>query len=399
MKILAITLKDLRHSFRSVFGLMFMFGIPLLLSGVFYFAFSGMGQSDEGETVVERSPVYAALVNADNGEMGKQLVDLLAADELSEMANLSLVNTKTQALELLENHQVGAVVVIPASFSEQAAVADGQASVQLYARNIAENDVVVVQNLLDSMLDTLAIQQGLTVLLQEGILPPANVQSIFEAPQITSLLETNLGKEAVMENIMVSIVANIMGAMMIFFAFFSGAFGAQSILTEEAEGTLQRLFTTGNARQNILAGKFLAVWLSVVVQVATLLIVSGLIFKIEWGSLLGQLLLAIGIGTAAAGFGIFLLSFLRSMRSAGLVFSGAVMVSGFVGLGAVFTGSGEISNSALFVPQGWALKGLLALQAADVRSWLISAAVLMAWGLGLIFLGKIRFDHRYTREV
>ncbi len=77
-----------------------------------------------------------------------------------------------------------------------------------------------------------------------------------------------------------------MGGMTIFYAFFTGASTAQTILKEDEEGTLPRLFTTPTTQATILGGKFLAVGLTVVVQMIVLLILGRLIFGIHWGSLL-----------------------------------------------------------------------------------------------------------------
>ncbi len=48
MKILAVALNDLRRSFRSAIALVFMFGVPLLVTGMFYLMFGGLGGNDEG---------------------------------------------------------------------------------------------------------------------------------------------------------------------------------------------------------------------------------------------------------------------------------------------------------------------------------------------------------------
>lgn len=41
MQALDIALKDIRHSFTSLFGLIFMFVVPLLIVGLFAVAFGG----------------------------------------------------------------------------------------------------------------------------------------------------------------------------------------------------------------------------------------------------------------------------------------------------------------------------------------------------------------------
>ena len=45
MKAIDIAIKDLRRSFRSVFAVVFMFGVPLLVTGMFYLMFGNIAQS------------------------------------------------------------------------------------------------------------------------------------------------------------------------------------------------------------------------------------------------------------------------------------------------------------------------------------------------------------------
>ena len=79
-------------------------------------------------------------------------------------------------------------------------------------------------------------------------------------------------------NFKLSMLAPIMGGMMIFFAFFTGTTSAQTILREAEQGTLSRLFTTPTSKRTILAGKFLAVLLTVWIQVSVLIFASHYLF-------------------------------------------------------------------------------------------------------------------------
>ncbi|HEX7542029.1 MAG TPA: hypothetical protein VF352_07850, partial [Anaerolineales bacterium] len=64
MKILDIALKDMTRSFRSAFALIFMFGVPLLITGMFYLMFGGSAKNDQGFSV----PVIKVIVaNLDAG--------------------------------------------------------------------------------------------------------------------------------------------------------------------------------------------------------------------------------------------------------------------------------------------------------------------------------------------
>ena len=58
MKILDIALKDMTRSFRSMFALIFMFGIPLLMTGMFYFMFGGAPRATR--VSASRSPRWSS---------------------------------------------------------------------------------------------------------------------------------------------------------------------------------------------------------------------------------------------------------------------------------------------------------------------------------------------------
>ena len=159
------------------------------------------------------------------------------------------------------------------------------------------------------------------------------------------------------------IVSFIMGGMTIFYAFFTGTSTAQTILREDEDGTLPRLFTTPTTQATVLGGKFLAVGLTVLVQMTVLLILGRLIFAIQWGSLLPLALVTLGTVLAAATFGIFIMSLLKSTRQAGTVLGGVLTVTGMLGMVKIFTMGSPTSPAwadiaSMFVPQGWAVRGL-----------------------------------------
>jgi ABC-2 type transport system permease protein len=67
-----------------------------------------------------------------------------------------------------------------------------------------------------------------------------------------------------------------MAGMLIFFVFFMGANDAESIIREHKEGTLARLLTTPISAFQILSGKFVGVFVTLVIQTVVLLAVSAL---------------------------------------------------------------------------------------------------------------------------
>jgi ABC-2 type transport system permease protein len=204
------------------------------------------------------------------------------------------------------------------------------------------------------------------------------------------------------QNLLLNIVGPIMGGMMIFYAFFTGTSTAQSILKEEEERTLPRLFTTPTRQATILTGKLLSVFMTVCVQVVVLLIAAHLIFGIQWGGFLPVALSAVGIIFSASSFGIFVNSFLKNTKQAGVLFGGVLTVTGMVGMISIFAmgspGAARLGDTvSLLVPQGWAIRGLMqSMNGEPVSAVLISALAMLVWSAAFFIIGVLRFNRRYV---
>jgi ABC-2 type transport system permease protein len=190
--------------------------------------------------------------------------------------------------------------------------------------------------------------------------------------------------------------------MAIFYAFYTATASAESILREEEERTLPRLFTTPTPQSTILSGKFLAVFLTVIVQFIVMLIAGRLIFQIQWGDLAGMVLLVVGVVAVASSFGIFVNSFLKDTKQGGIVFGGVLTLTGMIGMMRIFTmGMASpppmLSTITLLVPQGWAIHGLLqAMDNAVMTEVATSVLVMLAWAALFFVVGVLRFNKRYA---
>jgi ABC-type transport system involved in multi-copper enzyme maturation permease subunit len=204
------------------------------------------------------------------------------------------------------------------------------------------------------------------------------------------------------QSLMVRIIGPVMGAMMIFYAFYTGTATAQSILKEDEDHTLPRLFTTPTSHVAILTGKFLAVFLTVTVQVIILLIASRFIFAINWGRWEEVTLLVACIILNAAAFGIFINSLLKSSKQGGVVFGGVLTLTTMIGLMPVFVGipgsnSSLMNTISLVVPQGWIVRMLQETMGnAPLNQILPTALVALAWSALFFVVGVWRFQRRYV---
>lgn len=192
----------------------------------------------------------------------------------------------------------------------------------------------------------------------------------------------------------------VMAGQMIFFAFYTGAYSMLSVLREEEEGTLARLFTTPTPRGVILSGKFVAVFLTVLMQGLFLLLFARMAFGIDWGQPMSVAFVLVGQVMAAAGLGVLLIAFMKNTRQAGPVLGGALTTLGM--LGGLFTAAMPNMPAAFellstFTPHGWVLQGWkLALAGQPPSALLLPFVVTMAFGLAMFGAGAALFRRRFA---
>jgi ABC-type multidrug transport system permease subunit len=140
----------------------------------------------------------------------------------------------------------------------------------------------------------------------------------------------------------------------------------------------------------------------VIIQVTVLIIISRLIFGIQWGPIPQVTVIALGVVVSAASFGIFINSLLKSSKQGGLVFGGILTVTSMLGLIEIFAmnspAAARLGNTvSLLVPQGWAVHGVLqAVNGQPLRDVLSTSLVLLVWSIVFFMIGVWRFNRRYA---
>jgi len=320
----------------------------------------------------------------------------------------------------VDSQQAQVALIIPTDFSEQFMdIEDGKAVIEFYQDPTLTIGPAIMKSILNRFMDSmsgvniavnvftdeadeadlamtgLVVQQYLDDSLALSDDPEAELLDV----RVPAGVQESTEEES--QNLLLSIVGPIMGGMMIFYAFFTGTSTAQSILKEEEERTLPRLFTTPTSQATILTGKLLSVFMTVCVQVTVLLIVARLIFGIQWGDFPSVALTALGIIFSASSFGIFVNSFLKTTKQAGVIFGGVLTVTGMLGMISIFAMNSPSAavlgdTVSLLVPQGWAERGLMqSMNGEPVSTVLMTALAMLAWSAAFFVIGVLRFNRRY----
>jgi len=413
MKSLTIALNDLRRSFRSTFALLFMFVIPLLVTGMFYVMFGNI-KNDDSLTL---NATKVALVNLDagsgqTGQIGQTLVDALQNEGLTDVMEITLVKDEAAAREMVDTQQAAVAIIIPANFSDSFSDSQAEVEVEFFQDPTLTLGPQVVRSVLNQVLDGYAgikitVAEALK-LAKSGTLPYEEITRIVNeymaateySTESTPLIDQRTPAAMPEKNPMLALIGPIMAGMMIFYAFFTGANTANSILHEDEEGTLQRMFTTPTAHAEIMRGKIYSVGLTVMVQIIILMLAARHIFGIQWGALASAALTALAIAAAAAMFGIMLVSFLKNTKQGGVIFGGLLTVTGMLGMVNIFTGNPQgapLGIVPLFTPQGWATRAILAsMDGAAVETILPYLLALLAMSILFFVVGVWRLQRRFA---
>ena len=420
MLLIDVALKDLRRSLSKPFNLVMMLGAPFLITGLIYFAFGGMANDQDSYSLQRIRTVIANLDQGSTGfNAGQQLEQFLLDDSVSEILDARTVNAGVVARTAVDQQEADVAVIIPADFSETALGGEKVAEILLYQDPTLTLAPAILKDLISQFTDGFAGATIATEIVKEQFADRGLELGEDDTRRIALTYAENLQgeehehngappaglevrspkREASSQGQM-AYIAPVMASMMIFFVFFMGANGAETIIVESEEGTLSRLFTTPNSRALILAGKLLAVIITLTLQTAVLIVASYFLFGIQWGRPLPILLASFSMILAAGGFGVMLMSFLETTRQTGPVLGGVLTVSGM--LGGLFT-SGIPNMPAVFdkvslsMPQGWALQTWkMALAGAPTTRVLGPAAALIVIGLAFFAVGAFFFRRRFA---
>jgi ABC-2 type transport system permease protein len=416
MKTIDIALKDLLRSFRSVFAVGMMVVAPLMLTGLIYIAFSGMGSSEE---TAQLPDIQVAVVNLDQEQpnlpnLGGMVLEFLQDERMPDWLLVSKLDSEEAAREAIGSQKIDVAVMIPADFSASLVEADASSIITILHDPAITVGPEIVKSLLQQFVDGVSgAAIALEVMNNQSELSPQDQAAAAEAymtwftalqqdlnhgsqPVFSVQAPTGLEKSGdVTANPMGNIIGLIMAGQMIFFAFYTGAYTTTSLLQEKEDGTLARLFSTPTPRSTVLAGKFVAVFVMVVIQGLIVLTVSGLAFGIQWGNPVAAAMVLIGQVAAAGGLGIFIISFMQSTKQSGPVLGGGLTVLGM--LGGLFTVAvampAAFETVNLFTPHGWAMRGWrLVLSGAGPAEVLLPLVVLLLIGAVLFALGARNFS-------
>ncbi len=434
MKAIDIALKDLTRSFRSAFAVVFMFGVPLLVTGMFYLMFGNMAGS--GGFDLPRTKVIIANMDAGGPKfqvnpknipggreaktMGDLIVNILQSDDMTDLIEVSFASDAQAARTSVDNQDAQVAIIIPSDFSEQFAdVEEGKAVIEFYQDPTLTIGPAIMRSILNRFLDSMAgVKIAVNVFMDEA--DPS--QYALAGQVVQGYLDTSLALSEDLEGDLLDVQ--------------SPSSTQQSAEEKKPEYPAQHHRSHHGWDDDLLCLLHRDVHGAKHPQGGRGTHPAAPVhhthapsdhpdrqaaFRIHdrvrtgdraadcgapdlWhpmGRSIQVALVALGIIFSASSFGIFVNSFLKNTKQAGVLFGGVLTVTGMLGMISIFAmgspGAAVLSGTvSLLVPQGWAIRGLLqSMNGEPVSTVLLSFLAMLGWSIAFFIVGVLRFNRRY----
>ena len=386
--------KDIRSFLRDPKALAFGLAFPILLVFFSITALGGAGASD---------PVlHLHVATEEEAGLSRDILDvLLDIEELS----ISVLDPKA-AERAVGAGEIGGYLLFPADFTE--AVTGGYGT---DLSVVVTGEALRTRHALEGLARDIAARAGTSrVVLDAGIslLTVSQLDGV-DYSGVENAIRGLYADEGLGGGPTVTLEAERVGPIqppdppdwsvpgyVVMFLFFTAALGAESIVLERGNNTLERLVVLGATRLDILGGKFLGSSARAMVQAALLWTAGVGIFGMNIGRAPAAVLLvtAVFVLTSAA-FGVLLASLARTPAAA---HSSAVLVSLVAApLGGcwwpLFLAPPWLQTVARITPHAWANDALLRslIYGATIPEVLGEVAVIALFGIAFAAVALVRF--------
>jgi ABC-2 type transport system permease protein len=404
---LDIALKDLRVWMRDPAAMGILLGMPALLIVILGAALGGiMGGGGA------RIPV--AIVNLDSrpfavtqNQAAKLEESLVEAKGIKALFLMERTRDLTGVEKRVANGDLAAALVIPTGFSN----ALGQGSVKLsvlkdpgssvsagiwesIVRSVAvrySTVVVVVRTAMEAAQRTNSpalSQGGGSAALLGYAIAEGSRDDVFDAVKVDDTVASGGG-------VKVGAIDYYALSMTAMFLMFGAMFGAFSTIAERAQQTMARMLASPSARESIVGGKMLGIFVLGAMQFAALYLFTRFGLHVWWGQSTSAIfLVALAEIAAVTGLATLITSIAKTERAVGGIAPLFIQIQAAIG-GAFF--------SIAILPEwiqpikylslvGWAMEGWRAVQidGAEVSGVVVPVAALLGFALAFYSFGVWR---------
>ena len=400
-----IMIKDLKLFSRDRMALFFFILFPFVFVIAFSFIMGDVGSEDE------RLALNVTSLEVEGG-LSYQIIEAIETGNESTLKPGEPVivwdEDYDEARQSVEDGEVGGLLVFPEDFTGGIEQGTGT-EITVVVDPDAINTNAALNGLAYSIATRVnsqwvAASATIELLIAEGLLDPADNEAIEEVMEgILSGENVSEGQSAIVlatesvgEVEAENVASQLIPGYLVMFVFFAAALGAEIIVRERQNHTLERLLASSVRRWSILGGVFAGTAAKGVVQVAVFWVVGILAFDIDLGlAPAAVVIFSILMVIVSSAFAILLAALVKTRRSAGsLAVLTALILAPLGGCWwPVFFLPSWMQFLAKLTPHGWAMMGFnkVMLFGAGFGDVVIEMLVLLGFAVVFAIIGIWRF--------
>lgn len=386
MKSLSIGWVNVKRLFRERSNIFFVFIFPIAIVLLVGLQFGGDFRPAIG------------LSSGDDGEIASAIEDALVADGSLEVQPFE---SDSELIAAIERGAIQAGLLLPADMDSDAA--DG---VRLEFEYVSRPDGAgpqlqsIVSAIIAEVMAPVGAAQFADVETGAGFAP-----ALVVARSVSDQVEP-IGVEvrSVGESLFPATMGQFdLGAssQLVLFVFLTALAGSAALILTRKLGISKRMLSTPTRIGSIIVGESLGRFGTALIQGIYIIVLTFLIFRVNWGDPIGAFLLLVALAAVGAGAGMLLGSVFDNDEQAGGV--GVVLSLGLAALGGAMVPSELFSPTmrtiAHLTPHAWALDGYAVLVRHDGSTLdiLPQLGVLAIYAIVLLSLAAWRLRIAITR--
>jgi ABC-2 type transport system permease protein len=404
-----IALNDLKIFAADRLALFFSILFPFFFVTMFYFLLGGVGSGDD------RLELH--LVTREAQGLSPQIIQSLITQDETQLkpGEPKVVWDKdyNTALQSVNDKKLAGFLAFPSDFTEGIYLGYGT-KINIIVDAEATGTRAALESIAQGIASQINAQQAATNatmgLIIEQQLASGNTPNIGQAIQnvLPQILAQQFGTGAANASLISYDIQNI-GAVegenpsnyvipgyLVMFVFFTAAIGAEIIIRERKNQTLERILASSVRKEAILGGIFTGTMLKGIIQIIIFWAMGIFVFKMDVGeSPGGVILLSLLVVIMSTAFSVMLATLVKTQRAASSV--GVLTSLILAPLGGcwwpLFITPTWMQFLAKFTPHGWATLGFnkLMVSGAEFYAVVPNMLVLIGFTFAFGFIAIMRF--------
>ncbi|MFK4416938.1 ABC-2 type transport system permease protein [Bacillus sp. RC251] len=357
-----------------------MFGMPIIFTLIFGGLLGGSGNTK----------VNVSLVDEDGSTLSTKYYEDIKKSDLISIEKV----TYKEGKQKIENKKSSGIVIIPKDF--QKSMLDGRIESIQFQASADFTGGTSVEQVLASALKKMEIEVSAARDLEKK----SNTSWETMYKEIYTKVEpVSIQKESIShDDQKLNDVTGRAAGFSILFVMIVMLSATGTILKARQLGVWSRLLGTPVSKVQILAGYILSFFLIGWIQFGVLMISTYSLFDVQWGNLLGVIILVSVLLLAVIGLALLLASIVKTTEQQSAL--GNIVVISTCMIGGLYwpieIEPAWMQTVANFVPQTWAMRGFTELivrggTLADIGGY-IGILILFAGVFFIISLTRIRYD-------